>query len=509
MSLRRLHAHSSIALPPARRAPGPRLLALALTLCAGGSQAFGPALIDASERALAADVAWLADRRVISVPLGTWPLPAATLRAALEGGRAQAPADAAALERVHRALARLSAPATLAFEVNTARHPVLDGQDPSRERGTATFTQQGGGEQFGFRVRLGARSESLGRDDDGPMLEGSYIAAAWGDTVLALGLLDRWWGPGTLTSPILSSAAPPVPSLLLRGDHGTPSWPLLGWIGPWGYELSFGRLTNYTPSGTQTIGMRLYSRPGPGWEVGLSRYIAWGGEGRPHSARALFNALTGRSNVQSPSAVDDPSNEIAGFDLRYSRPTAAGNAWSAYAHVVGEDEAGALPSKLLGTLGLQYKQALGEQRLEWTLEGADTETGRLFGLRGKDTGPAYVHGTYVAGHYHQGLPIGAHIGGGGRSLSAGLAWSPGRPLALGVDRVSVVATRARVSERGPEAINDSFGLPGRVNALSVRTQAELGTLRWHLGLSLQRYPQSSRPTAGIVAGLELPLDRGD
>src|SRR5690606_7523978 len=116
-----------------------------------------------------------------------------------------------------------------------------------------------------------------------------------------------------------------------------------------------------------------------------------------------------------------PSNELAGFDLRLSRRLGGSAAASAYAHLVGEDEAGHLPSHLFGLVGLQLKHAVGGQRLEWTLEAVDTETSRLFGAGSGRHGPAYAHGVYRDGYYHLGLPLGAHIG-GGRSASLGVAW---------------------------------------------------------------------------------------
>ena len=193
---------------------------------------------------------------------------------------------------------------------------------------------------------------------------------------------------------------------------------------------------------------------------------------------------------------------ISGKDLRLSWRLGDHAVAGAHAQVVGEDEAGGLPSHLIGLVGLQLAHAFGEQRLAWTLEAVDTETSRLFGLGGNRHGPAYGHAIYRDGYYHLGLPLGAPIGGGGRSLSLGLAWvaPPGGAL----DRVAFVATAGRVSEHGAEPLNRAFGTPGRLHAASLRAEGALGAGRWRLGLSLQRTP-SSRREAGLVGAVEWPF----
>ncbi len=463
-------------------------------------------VLDAADAALAADVAWLVDRRVLALPVGTWPLPVAMLRRAMDmrtEGEAH-PADIAALSRLRAALARLDAPAMAALRVNSARHPALDGADTPRSRADLRLTLQPTLEPIAVRLRVGADTDPLWRLRSRLSLGGSYVAAAAGNALVSLGLLDRHWGPGVMTSPLLSDAAPPMPALIVRRlEERPPALPVLRHLGPWGYELSAAQLQDYRPRNANLLGMRLYSRPAPWIEFGVTRHIFWGGRGRPRTAKSLVNALLGRSNIDDPAARGtDPSNELAGFDLRLSRRIGERGVATAYAHLVGEDEAGHLPSHWLGLVGAQFKHALDDHRLEWTLEATDTETGRLFGA-GDARGPAYRHNVYRDGYYHLGLPLGMHIGGGGRSISLGVAWVA--PTGDALDRVSLVATAARVSEGGPDALNRAFGTPGRLAAASLRAHGALGAARWSLGLSLQRQAAGARAGAGIVGGIEWPL----
>ncbi len=87
------------------------MVALVCLLAAQAGVASNAGLIEASERELRADLAWLADRRVLSLPLTTWPLPILTLQTALARMQSSelSEADRAALERTRRALARIEA----------------------------------------------------------------------------------------------------------------------------------------------------------------------------------------------------------------------------------------------------------------------------------------------------------------------------------------------------------------------------------------------------------------
>lgn len=470
----------------------------------------GPVLLP-PDPGLREDLAWLVDRRVLSLPLTVWPLPAATLQRELAAAQSRDdwPAvDADALARVERAVARHTAPAIAGLRVNSARHPALDGDQAARGAADAALGLRTHGERWSVRLQVNAHGHSLSRSGQQASLDGSYAALALRSTVLSFGAVDRWWGPGRYTSPILSNAAPPFPALTLRrvsDDAPEPGW--LQWIGPWGYEFSFGRLQHYEPARARTLGLRFYARPLAGLEMGLSRHIQWSGQGRPDGFSALRDALVGNSNIADPQlrASEDPSNELAGFDLRLSHVDEDGRAWVGHAQLIGEDEAHHLPSRFIMTAGLQLKHPWQGGRLEWSAEGTDTMNRRLL-VRGVDElQPAYTSAAYTDGYYHQGLPIGAHIGGGGRIYTAGLLWVP--QCMSPCRRYRLSAFDARVSEAGREAVNASFGVPGDVHGLAVRMESQAAGVDWYLGLSLQRYRAGPRPDAGVQFGFEVPLQR--
>lgn len=469
----------------------------------------GLSLLSPSDTGLRSDVAWLVDRGVLSLPLGTWPIASATLRAAWAGvdPRKLDSADADALARVQRAVLRSTDTARFALGVNSARHPSLVGGDTAKGENDGALSFYAGGAEWGGQLTLGFTGDSLTPGGQQGNVDGSYVAALLSNTVISAGVTDRWWGPAQFMSPIMSNAARPIAGAIVRrAEDKAPETDWLHWIGQWGYEISAGRLSQYEPSGTRTIGLRLYTRPWPNVEFGVSRSILWAGEGRPQGPRALLDALLGRSNVDPSQIGTDPSDEISGFDLRVSAPNAWGGSWVGYVHLVGEDEAGALPTKLFGTVGLQAKAVFSGQRFEATFEATDTMDKRLFGLR-DSAGPAYQHSSYIDGYYQHKLPIGAAIGGGGELYTLGLAWTPvDHPDQL---RVFGTVFGGNVSKDVPQPINAIYGVPGSLRGLSLGVNGEsTGGVKWQVGVSVQRYAGSDRPTTGLQASVDVPIFTG-
>jgi hypothetical protein len=486
------------------------LLAASGSLAQEDERVAALSLLPSSDPGLRSDVAWLVDRGVIELPLGTWPLPSSTLRAAWAGvdARRLDAADADALARVQRVVARSTNTVRLRANVNSARHPSLDGGDAARGVAEGALSFYAGTAQVGGQLVLGTTAQNLTPDGPQGSLDGSYLVAQVANVVVAAVTVDRWWGPGRFTSPILSNAAAPIAGVLVRrAEDDVAQSRLLSWIGRWGYEISAGRLFQYDPDGTRTIGLRIYTKPWPNFEIGLSRSIMWAGEGRPHDWVAFRDALFGRSNIDDPAQKDDdPSNEVAGLDLRVS----AGDPWGGTVvgtlHLVGEDEAANLPIKFFGIFGLQRKAVVGAQRVEVTLEATDTMPSHLFGLRTQTPPPAYQHSIYTQGYYQGQLPIGAAIGGGDTLYSLGLAWTRiDDPQRL---RVNAVAFGGRMSEMGDQPRNAAYGVPGKLTGFALGVDGETPAgFKWQLGVSMQNYPEGGRPRVGVLAGFELPIAR--
>jgi len=466
------------------------------------------ALLDPGDTALRDDLAWLADRRLIDLTQGQWPIAAGVVLDALRARRADAEPSAAdrdALARVHEALRYAAARGSLVFGVNTARHVPTSAAWPERARGTTTATARAASDACAGQLSVGVQSEPLGRADDGPVLDGSYGACIGEYALAAVGQFDRWWGPTRYAAPMLGNVAPPQATLLLRrASDAAPETSWLKWIGPWSWELSAARPRDYQPAHATAIGMRLTMRPLRGLEIGAARYIYWGGEGRSESPGSLWRALSGSGSNIDDVAQDgpDPGNEIAGIDLRWAFPVGA-STLALYGQIAGEDEAGYLPSKRFGTVGLQGRHLIAADRWQWTLEATDTRTSTLFGLDGRDLGPVYTHNVFVTGHYHEGLPVGAFSGGGARFVVAGIDWLRTDDDTL--PRVEARLWHGRLAPGDP-AVNQAFPGGGEIYGASLALQGSAPQWRWRVALDGQHARDAQRPTWGVIGRIEFPWD---
>lgn len=262
-------------------------------------------------------------------------------------------------------------------------------------------------------------------DTEEVRFDGSYLAATQFNWTVGAGYMDRWWGPGWQSSLILSSNARPLPTVWLerRNTQVTDNW-LMSWMGPWQLTTFAGQMEEqrFVPDANM-FGMRLNFRPfSSRLEVGLSRLIQWGGEGRPGGASTFWDAFIGRDNIGSGGIPNDPAadpgNQLAGIDLRY------GFQWGErtlglYTQVIGEDESGGLPARKVYQLGADWTSELWSGEQQWFLEAIDTMTESFLGSEERPN-YAYEHFNYRSGMRHLGRNLAPTIDADGRALSFGV-----------------------------------------------------------------------------------------
>lgn len=113
--------------------------------------------------------------------------------------------------------------------------------------------------------------------------------------------------------------------------------------------------------------------------------------------------------------ASDPANAMAGYDLRWRCPT--GVRCAVYAQLIGEDQAGGLPSRLLGLYGVEAWSANARDRYlaEYAETGCNTPIGRS-----PARGCAYRNHAYPQGYTDASRWLGAGVGPDSRLLT--LAW---------------------------------------------------------------------------------------
>lgn len=288
----------------------------------------------------------------------------------------------------------------------------------AREEGQVTASLQWQGDAWAIGLSPSAVADPL--DSKEIRLDGSYIAATAGNWVLGVGAIDRWWGPGWQSSMILSNNARPVPAVWIdRKASLAPESNWLSWIGPWRLSVFLGQLEEERAvPDAKMIGMRLSFAPIERLEIGLSRTIMFGGEGRSEKLSTVWDAVIGRDNVtEGETAEDDPSNQIATIDARYGLPI-GNQSMGFYAQMMGEDEAGYLPSRKSWLFGVDWTTQLLNTDQQWFAEFTNTLAEDLIGDPRPDY--AYDHFNYTTGYQYYGRAIGSTFDADAEAFSLGL-----------------------------------------------------------------------------------------
>lgn len=373
------------------------------------------------------DIQLLADKGVIKAPVMAWPLSwGGVARDVLEVDRdlVLAPHELAALERI-RDRARRETQGEfdrhVRASVGEGARIVRTFEDTPREDAEL----QGGIGWTGNRFAMNLRVTAVGdpADGKGVRLDGSYLGASVGNWMFSVDVMDRWWGPGHEGSLILSNNARPIPAFSIQRNYSEPvdiKW--LRWVGPWTAQVIFGRLeSDRAIPDARFFGLRFGFRPLRQLEIGLSRSAQWCGDGRPCDFDTFIDLLTGlQDNIEDPNAREnEPGNQLAGYDLRWT-PNIFGRRAAIYAQLIGEDEAGGLPSEFLGLVGVETWGTWERLNTSYRVhaEYADARCGGI-----SDSMPslrcAYNHSIYQTGYRYRGRVIGHAAEGDGQMFSVG------------------------------------------------------------------------------------------
>jgi hypothetical protein len=328
-------------------------------------------------------------------------------------------------------------------------------------------------------------------DDQELRLDGSYLAATAGNWVFGAGALNRWWGPGWQSSLILSNNARPVPSLWLnRKNPLAPESDWLSWVGPWQLTLLAGQLESerQVPN-SKMLGMRLTLRPLEGLDIGISRILFFGGEDRPESASALWDALIGRDNSQD-GGENDPGNQLGSLDVRYGFAVLDQSA-GIYAQMMGEDEAGAFPARKSWLFGVDWTSGLFNSQQQWFFEYTNTLADDFLGEPMPNI--TYEHFNYNSGYRYLGRNIASSLEGDAEAFTLGTYnfFDDGSNLGLSLSHASLNkdgASRVVVTD------NDIFyNVPDGSQELVI-ANASYGTRAFDGWLDINAQISDKKPT---------------
>lgn len=385
---------------------------------------------------------WLADNAALALPVSHWPLPAAAVQQALDQMSLPAQADAEAVKASRdfllKELEALRSRGRIQLHLRSESEGLAgygENYTPGSSGQISTAEGRWAGDALSVAGRLGAKLEvnanSMpanlpGAPHEGQYqmrLQGSEAVVGWNGWNVQAFSRQNWWGPGWQSSMINGHNNPAWQGVgIQRGSVKASDSAWLSWMGPWSLDVFVAKaqdpiVVQNQPSGFLFSGARLTMKPQPWLELGLSRGMQVGGQGRPGGASNFVKAFFGQQVNQNPGDPPDSSGQIAGYDVRARCPTSWGTC-AVYGQWMGEDAAGQipLPFKFMSLWGAEKTYDNGRYRVfaEWANSNAyslpwDT----------KPTFPGYVNGVYSQGYTQGARWVGPAQGSGSRVLTVG------------------------------------------------------------------------------------------
>ncbi|EHQ8971440.1 MULTISPECIES: capsule assembly Wzi family protein [Enterobacteriaceae] len=470
-------------------------IALALSLFTSLSAASQAAGLLLPDNDLRNDLAWLSDRGVIRLGLSTWPLSQEEIDKALKKAKPNYSSEQIVLARVYQRLDVLKADLRVTGYTSTDKPGTPQGFAQSQyadHEFSLAFNNSGewwdihlqGNVEGDLRVSNGSRYN----------LNNSYGAVKVWNQWLSFGQIPQWWGPGYEGSLIRGDAARPMTGVMMqRADQSAPETWWLRWIGPWQYQISAAQMNQYTAvPHTKIIGGRLTFAPWQSLELGASRIMQWGGQGRPQSWSSFWDGFTGQDNTGTE---NEPGNQLAGFDFKFKLEPTLGWPVSFYGQMIGEDEAGYLPSANTFLGGVEGHHAVGKNALNWYLEAHDTRSNM------SRTKYIYNHFIYKDGYYQQGYPLGDAMGGDGQLYAGKIEL-----VTEENQRWSMRLVYAKVNSQS-QRINKAFPRADTLKGVQLGWSGDIyKSVRLNTGLWYTDANHSNSDDAGVSAGIEIPFN---
>ena len=445
---------------------------------------------------LRTDLNWLNQQGVIQISTSTWPLSGDEIQRALAQAKVSNNTQQKVVNSVIHALKADNGPAKVGLHAGTDLKTIpqtFGDNQKSQYQVAAEFNA--GGENWDAKLRINGEKDPLIDHGHDANVEGSYLAGKLWNQWLIAGQVPTYWGPGHDGSLIRGDASRPVYGISAqRAVQNAFETKWLSWIGPWQYQAFAGQLDDYKAiPGAKLLSLRLTVQPLSYLELGGSRILQWGGEGRPESLDSLWNAIKGNDNFDS--ANDDKSNQIAGLDFRLNMQPLLQIPVGIYGQYVGEDEAGFLPAKKMYLAGADFSSIYKNMPYQLYAEWADTRT------NGQVDGVSYNHYVYTDGYYQHGFPLGHAIGGDGQMYSVG-----GDIRFDVMNRLSGRALYAKVNQSNL-AINAAFPKEDSIKGLDLTwTHYIKPTLPLKVNGWVSDSDLNGRD-GGVSVGVEIPLER--
>lgn len=409
------------------------LIAAAAAALQPGAAAAGP-FADAGDVQLRQDVDLLKAAGIIRGPVDSWPLPWVQINGGLDAardGRTLDPYLSAAVSRLERlsdlAAQRTSVDARIDLTSGTEVHRAFG--DAARANVDAAVRGELNFGAVSIDAGVGARSERSGQRYN---FEPSQVAVTIGNVAIYGGFTPEWFGPGHDGALLYSNSARPFPKIGIKKLMPSAfDVPVLRWFGPFRFDFFVGILDGKRDfRNSANIGTRVSFQPARGVEVGLNRAQQLCGEGRPCGFHQIANSFigSGSDGVSRADYIRQPGNQLAGFDISYTRRFGA-VAGKIYVEAEAENFSNVVLKQFGRQIGTTWSGPWGHRGANWqaSVEYADTLAAQILSGTPLQSGGATYPGSfynntlYLDGFTYKGRPIGYWTDGDSRNLVASLS----------------------------------------------------------------------------------------
>jgi Capsule assembly protein Wzi len=204
----------------------------------------------------------------------------------------------------------------------------------------------------------------------------TYVGVNLGGWQVTFGKQSLWWGPGEGGAMLFSDNAEPV--TMARVSRISPfklPW-LFRLMGPVKTDYFFGKLAGHEfPPGPFIHGEKISFKPTRNLELGFSRTVVMGGEGRAFTLGALFNSYFSFTSSQNYGPSVNPGKRTGGFDFSYRVPFL--RKWlTIYSDSLSDDDVSPLASPRRSGIspGIYMPRLPGVPKLDLRVEAVYTDT---------------------------------------------------------------------------------------------------------------------------------------
>ncbi|WP_185964307.1 capsule assembly Wzi family protein [Aliikangiella marina] len=264
----------------------------------------------------------------------------------------------------------------LKFSLSDNENVIRTFGDSSRAKNELSARRAGMSRHFAWNAELTYADDPI--DGDDVRVDGSYISSIFGNWIVTIGAVEKWWGPSWSSNNILSNnARPPVGLSFQRNYSDQADSSGLQWIGPWTFNAFVSELNDERgKANSKLIGASLTLKPIESVEVGLrSTQVSTEDKKVEAFDSSLDVALSNRICVSEMKInpqeclryFDESSRQISGLDFRWKLPFQIPVALygSSYSN-----------SKLFSTnsinqVGLTSSLKIGLTRVKWYMDVSD------------------------------------------------------------------------------------------------------------------------------------------